>query len=507
MRATTRTAPSLLLTLTLAALALALYGRSLGWGPVWDDHFFVAGQSFLADSRHLLDVLDPRGLFEVLPVRNAARPMWLGSVLFDRLAFGGSFAALRSSSLLWHAAGAALLAVLAVELGAGPLAARLAAVLFMVHPLHVEAVTIVTFRADLLAFVFSILALILHARAGRRENGLWWNAGSLLAFALALLSKESAACLPLLLILVDAASGVTPDRRRWRAYAAFAMLLVGYLWFRTPRSGYTTPAGSDAFTGLRRRVPELFAPVSRPNPRWSAFAGVGPHDSGEVPAWSRELAEPMVRARTLIAVQGSALRRLLWPRLLQADYAPRPALSWSDPRLWAALAGWSLVLVAAWFLRRGRPLAALGLAWMPAALVPVSGLVWMANMTADRYLYFASGGLCLALGSLLYPAERGGSDPRARRRAAALATALVCVWGAWTALRVCDFRDDLALFSSVVTLDPEVPRARLNLALALADGGRREEADGHFQAALRLWPQSARARRLYAEFSAEGGAR
>ncbi|HAZ07755.1 MAG TPA: hypothetical protein DCZ01_04350 [Elusimicrobia bacterium] len=504
MHATTRTAPALLLTLILAALALALYGRSMGWGPVWDDHFFVAGQSFLADPRHLLDVFDPRSLFEILPVRNAARPMWLGSVLFDRLAFGGSFAALRASSLLWHAAGAALLAVLAAELGAGPLAARLAAVLFMVHPLHIEAVTIVTFRADLLAFVFSILSLILHARAGHRENGLLWGTGSLLAFALALLSKESAAFLPLLFPLIDAVSGVTPNRRRWRMYAAFVILLVGYLWFRTPRSGYTISTGSDAFTDLRKRVPGLFAPVSRPNPRWSAFAGVVRTDSDEVSVRNRKLDEPMVRARTLIAVQGSALRRLLWPRPLQADYAPRPALSWSDPRPWAALAGWSLVLVAAWFLRRGRPLTALGLAWMTAALVPVSGLVWMANPTADRYLYFASGGLCLALGSLL---GREGPDPRARRTAAALATVLVCVWGAWTALRVPDFRDDLSLFSSVVALDPEVPRARLNLALALADGGRREEAEGHFQAALRLWPQSARVRRLYAEFLAEGGAR
>ncbi|NNN07104.1 MAG: hypothetical protein HKL90_14515, partial [Elusimicrobia bacterium] len=376
------------LTFGLIAAGFALYARTLTFPPIWDDHYYVEGQAFLRHPGALAAVLSPRRFFEVLPTANAARPAWLASVLIDRAVFGDSFFALRASSVLWYGAGAALLAALAWELTADAAASAAAGLLFVAHPLHSEVVEIVAYRADALAFAFGIAALLLHLRAWRSKHPRLVRAASLAGFGLALLSKESAAAVPLLLPIVDSAAAAgTPWRARLRVYAAFAVLLIAYLYYRAPRSGYESKAGADVFTSLTRREPALFAPVSRKSAAWADISernDIGFGRSRDPRPWDADFSAPQTRLRTLTAVQGSNLLRLFWPWPLQGDYAPKPVRAWRDPRLAATLAGWALLLAVAATARRRAPLLSAGLLWIPAALVPVSGIVVMRNLTADR---------------------------------------------------------------------------------------------------------------------------
>ena len=84
-------------------------------------------------------------------------------------------------------------------------AASVAATLFAVHPVHVEAVANVVGRAELLAALFLLLGLLaLCPGAGRPRPGHALLAG--LAFLAALLSKETAACYPAIALLVLSAA-------------------------------------------------------------------------------------------------------------------------------------------------------------------------------------------------------------------------------------------------------------------------------------------------------------
>jgi len=76
-----------------------------------------------------------------------------------------------------------------------------AALLFGVHPLNAEAVSWVSGRKDLLAGFFSLASLVSYLRA--KSGSFRGRVLSLLFFFLALLSKVSAAPLPLLLLLID----------------------------------------------------------------------------------------------------------------------------------------------------------------------------------------------------------------------------------------------------------------------------------------------------------------
>lgn len=114
-----------------------------------------------------------------------------------------------------------------------------AGLLFLLHPSHTEAVSWISGRADLLATLFSmaaLLACIFHIENGSRRYLLV----SLFSFALALLSKESAASLPFIIValgiyLARAATGERGKKgfaRAIKTSAPFFLLLLLFLVVR-----------------------------------------------------------------------------------------------------------------------------------------------------------------------------------------------------------------------------------------------------------------------------------
>src|SRR2546428_4873017 len=119
------------------------------------------------------------------------RPLVIASFALDHLIDGTAW--FHAVNLLWHAGVAVAVAAPARRwtdearaLGAG--------VLFALHPLHVEAVANVVGRAELMAALFTVLAV--YASLVRQSVG--WSAA---AVGLGLLSKENAAVAPALIAL------------------------------------------------------------------------------------------------------------------------------------------------------------------------------------------------------------------------------------------------------------------------------------------------------------------
>ncbi|PIR16397.1 MAG: hypothetical protein COV48_09840, partial [Elusimicrobia bacterium CG11_big_fil_rev_8_21_14_0_20_64_6] len=357
--------PGVASVLALIAASFLLYARLLPYPPVWDDHTFVQEQPFLREPANLAMVLSPRSLRETLPVRGAARPMWLASLLIDRALAGGRFWIFRASNILWHGFAAASLLTLVWQLTRSRKTALAAAALFLCHPVNSETVALVTNRADLMAFTFCVLALCFYeeGRASPNRRALW--AGSLACFAAALLSKEMAATFPLL-ILLGGWLFPRPVPRTSRALflACCAALLGLYIGFRTPRSGYRLEGTMDVFSAMQSRHPQLFAPFDSQD-----SAARPPGSLPQIaPSLTSYYADPYVRLRTSLAVLADYGRLLLWPARLQADYAPRPPRRWLSPGPALGAMAMGLMLGAAWMLRRRQPLASFGLLWVIATL-------------------------------------------------------------------------------------------------------------------------------------------
>ena len=474
------------LLLGLWAGAMLLYAGTLSHPPVWDDHEFVFGQSYLMECRNLSEAANPAGLLKVLPVRNCARPAWLVSILADTCLGGGRTQVYRLSSIFWHAVGAVLVLALGWWLSRGLAAALAAGLLFAVHPVHTEAVNIITFRSDLLCLVFMLASLLLYRDSLGRSG--WPRraalAGALAAFVLALLSKEMAVVLPLLLLLSHLYFPVpgkarAGGRKLVLVLAGFLVLVPLYLAFRAPRSGYVSASHQDVFSSWSRRVPQAKL---------------------EDPPWREVYDHPGARLLTMSRVFGSYLRLLTWPWPLQGDYAPRVIRS-VEPSVLASWAAWLLLFAAAWRLRRRLPLAGFGLAWTAVGLLPVSGLVLLRNLQAERYLYVASAGFCLAAGALWAELDRrlAGRTRWAGRIALAL---LVAVWAGRVWSRNRDFRSDQAFLESAAAVDPGVPRIRLALARLHVSWGDWEGAEREYRACLDLWPEGRAARAELAKLTA-----
>jgi hypothetical protein len=176
---------------------------------------FLSG-GFLTDDFVHVEVLQERTLSGVLTSPDAFgyyRPVPQASMLFELLAGGPNPAAMRLTNLLLHAAvicAAFLLAHLMLGSARGANLGTLAFVL--TAKAHSTAVLWISARPDLLMTLFTLLAVIAWIRFARVGGGRWLGA-AWVCYVLALLCKETAVLLPLLLLITPPGSARLSPRR------------------------------------------------------------------------------------------------------------------------------------------------------------------------------------------------------------------------------------------------------------------------------------------------------
>jgi tetratricopeptide (TPR) repeat protein len=227
------------------------------------------------------------------------------------------------------------------------------------------------------------------------------------------------------------------------------------------------------------------------------------------------LLEGVHRAGTALGLVARAVRLLLYPLGLSADYsgqAIRPAEGLATP---AALAGTLLLLgclalALRPLLRRGSTAAVRR--WSFAALLFLLPYLVVGNLFfnvgtifAERLLYFPSAGFCLMAGLLLgaiasgsarmtlrdpstgAPA-RGGLRWTSSRLAVFALSTLLAGFMVLTWARTREWRDDETLFRASARARPGSPRAHYIVGKMLADRGEPREALHWFDRAIELHP-------------------
>jgi Flp pilus assembly protein TadD len=340
-----------------------------------------------------------------------------------------------------------------------------AALLFALHPVHVEAVAPLVARADLLAATGGLTALLLAL--GRRER--WWRLPAAVALlALAILSKETATVVPglyaLVALAVPTAAGLpaSPGLSRPEGRRALAAL-----------------AGVAAALGLAL-VPYL---LMRPG---SAVApGVASWFHGR--PWT-------VVALTMTRALAEYLRLLAWPVDLMTDFGYAARIPFTErlgwPSVLATLA-WGSVAVVGLASSKRAPLRAIGLLWVFVALAPVLNVVPVGVLMAERFLYLGSVGFCLWAGSwpvaLAETSARAGR-PWLARSASVLALLLLALLAARTVTRNADWRDPVSLYEAELRHAPRDVTVNNNLAVAYLGRGQLGQAAERLDVALAVAP-------------------
>ena len=173
----------------LALLAVLPYGNALQNGFAFDDEPVIQRNPVVTDGVDLTRILA-----SPVPPGDLYRPLTVLTFAVNERLSPGRAASFHAVNLLLHAAVTLLVFAIAVRLFASARVAAIAAALFAVHPIHTEAVTNIVGRAELLAALFGLLALVCAADADaggpRQRRALQF--ASLASFSLAVLSKESA---------------------------------------------------------------------------------------------------------------------------------------------------------------------------------------------------------------------------------------------------------------------------------------------------------------------------
>lgn len=129
-------------------------------------------------------------------------PLHLLSYMLDHAIAGLNAYAFHLSSNLWAGIVSGFVYLVALALTQQRLTSLAAALLFVVHPVHVEAVAWISNRKDLVAAAFALPCVLAYLEY-RQHGATGWYIVSLLLFLFALLGKLSVVALPAVLLSLD----------------------------------------------------------------------------------------------------------------------------------------------------------------------------------------------------------------------------------------------------------------------------------------------------------------
>jgi len=425
--------------------------------------------------------------------RSLYRPVVIFSYALERKLTGQPDALVAHVvNLVLHFLVALALMALMLRIGAGRLAAGASAALFAVHPVHVEAVAGIVGRAELLAALWSLLALLFLTYAGpwgSRDPGalarrLAAGASGICLF-LALGSKEVAFATPFLMIAVELLLRPHTSATSSGWWARLGALIPGGI------------AGL-LYLALRVRALEMLVSVQQVHPMDNILVRI---DGAE-------------RLFTSFGIVARYARLLLFPTRLSADYSGDTVAvetTWLAARaLIGAFVLLSCLVVVAWpVLSRRREAAAAGPATPPALqplaafavlmfLMPylvIGNLLFIVGAgVAERFMYLPSIGYCMLLGLLFerirrLPPLAGRSSTQQLRLVVATVAMLSAAFALMTWNRCRDWRDEPTLFRSATQVTPESPRPHLIVGRAIVQEGDPEAAIPHFDRILAQYPR------------------
>ncbi len=194
---------TLLQALLLSALILIMYFPVLKAGYIWDDDAYVSNNLNLQTAQGFKRIwLEPRTSPQYYPL--VFTSFWI-----ERQLFGPAPLVSHLINVCLHILNALLLWALLRRLGVA--AAFFIALVFGLHPVHLESVAWITERKNVLSALFYLSAMLVYlpyalppksAAARTRLRSIALYAASVLLFVCALLSKSVTATLPMILLAI-----------------------------------------------------------------------------------------------------------------------------------------------------------------------------------------------------------------------------------------------------------------------------------------------------------------
>jgi len=445
----------ILTCLFLVMVTLAVYRQVQHFDFVFDDFLYIV------ENRHVQDGLTLDSVIWACTTTHAGNwhPLtWLSHML-DFKIYGLNAGGHHLISLFFHIANTLLLFVVFNKMTGDFRQSGFVAVLFALHPLHVESVAWVAERKDVLSTFFWLLTMLSYIWYVKRPEVSKYLL-VILFFALGLLAKPMLVTLPFVLLLLDywplcryqvGQSGCFEGQAQQKQPA------LGLVWEKIPFFVLATISCVVTFLAQKH----------------------------EGYVRSLDVLPLTVRIANALVSYVKYIGKMIWPTKMAVLYPHPGVFPW-----WKIAGAFLLLLSISLLIIRGikqNPCFAVGWLWYLGTFVPVIGLVQVGSQSmADRYTYVPFIGLfiIIAWGVTAILASR----PYSTIGLAALAIICLPVLMALTGKQLGYWENNITLFEHTLEITSNNYLSHYNLGSALEKQGRTEEAIEHYLKALRIRP-------------------
>ncbi len=427
--------------LFLALLCFICYANSTHNPFIWDDESLIVNNQTLHDWRNISFFFTPNAW--PTDFSNFYRPLQLVSYCIDYQVWRLNPFGYHLTNILIHTFNCILLYVLLVLLLHHGWASFIGSMIFTVHPLHVEAVTYISGRADLLAAFFILFFFITytitakHFEINERESFVRLSFRVIvliISFLCALGSKESAIIIPLMLIV-------------WHLFLfdikAKTVLLISFI--------------SCGFISLVYGIWRMQGTV---------FNMFDIYSFSFIERFSVAVKSFALYCALIVAPIGLHMERMIMP----------PEKYFEISFLFSLL--WVLVFIIAlvWIIRKSR-IASLGLLWFVVMLLPVLNIVPLNATFAEHWMYLPFIGLSIGTGVLILKIK-----PLIHKNILIwVIVFLVIIFSARTIIRNRDWHDPIHFYEETLRYNPTNIKILYNLGTAHLKAQNAESAINRYR--------------------------
>ncbi|MBI5328550.1 MAG: tetratricopeptide repeat protein [Deltaproteobacteria bacterium] len=423
----------------ICVLVFAIYFNSLSGDFIWDDTHHIANNVLIKDLRNI-PLFFTKDFWENSWAHTTSRlyrPLVTLSFAIDYYFWRLNPAGYHFTNLILYLSVCLILYPLSKAILGNDRAAMAASLIFASHPVHSESVTWIFGRTDLIAGFFSLSSFYLYLLYYNNKTKLLLLITSFAVFVLALLSKEIAATLPIIIILHNLLfNRGERGYKKWLPALGYLIILLSYMFLRQMVLGRLENPPVVSYPDFIYYLP------------WAVI---------------------------------NYLKLLFLPINLSALYTlPHTNKMW-------VFFGLALVIVLCIVLslsciRRDKGLLFLIL-WVFVTILPVLNRIVMASTTpiAERFLFLPSVGFAILAGCVLKKAAN-------QRNIVVITLLIIIPFSIVAQQRNAVWKDELTLYRDILKTSPNAYFIHNNLGLIHYNQGRLDDAILEYKAALHLKP-------------------
>jgi tetratricopeptide (TPR) repeat protein len=421
-------------------LGLVIYSNSLNGKFIWDDDALVKYNIYIKNWSHLTNIFSEDIGAGAQGKYSFYRPLLMITYMIDYSLWKLDVLGYHLTNIILH-----ILVALAIYwfinlVFEDKLLSFLASALFIVHPIHTEAVSYISGRADPLAFLFMLLAFIFYIEQLHFHKTKLYIL-TLSSYTLALLARENTLILPILLLLYHFSF---KQKVKFKEFFSILSITFIYILLRlTVLKSLLTNVPYPFHLTLFQRLSEFFVAIT------------------------------------------DYVRILLLPLHLHMEYG----LLWvrpTDPKLIIGFFILVFFLIYAARKRNKNRLISFSIFWFFIALLPFSNIYPINAYMAEHWLYLPSLGFFLILAKALSSLYQR----KEFQRFSIFIVMCLLIFYSYLTIKQNDYwKDPIVFYERTLKYAPNSARMFANLGLAYSKIGRTEEAIALYNKAIEMDPR------------------